>query len=348
MHAMTRREWLGAALAIVSGCAARGANGPSPRDHLADGIQTVAGPIAPDRLGVTLMHEHLLVDFIGAAEVSASRYDPDAVFTAVLPHLQQVRRLGCDTLVECTPAYLGRDPRLLRRLAEVSGVNILSNTGYYGAAKDKHLPAHAFKETAEQLAARWIAEASSGIDTTGIKPAFMKIGVDGSPLSDVDARLVKAAALTHRATGLPIASHTGTGAAALEQLDLLERAGVSPRVFIWVHAHGERDGTFHVRAAKRGAWVEFDGVSEASVARHVDLVRRMRAEGLLGHVLVSHDAGWYRVGEPGGGAFRPYDTVFTKLIPAVRAAGIADSEVRQLFVANPRAALTPRVYVVRD
>jgi phosphotriesterase-related protein len=84
------------------------------------------------------------------------------------------------------------------------------------------------------------------------------------------------------------------------------------------------------------------------VARHVDLVRRMRAEGLLGHVLVSHDAGWYRVGEPGGGAFRPYDTVFTKLIPAVRAAGIADSEVRQLFVANPRAALTPRVYVGRD
>ena len=340
MHAVTRREWLGAALALVSGCAAHRSTDPAGRERSGNAVQTVAGPIAPDRLCVTLMHEHVLVDFIGAAQVSASRYDADAVFRAVLPHLQQLRRLGCDTLVECTPAYLGRDPRLLRRLAEASGLNILSNTGYYGAAKDKHLPAHAFTETAEQLAARWIAEAAHGIDDTDVRPAFMKIGVDGSPLSDVDARLVRAAALTHRESGIPIASHTSTGAAALEQLDLLEHASVSPRAFIWVHAHGERDATFHVRAAGRGAWVEFDGVSEASVARHVDLVRHMKSEGLLEQVLLSHDAGWYRVGEPGGGAFRPYDTVFTRFIPALRAAGFTDSEVRQLLIANPRAALT--------
>ena len=341
MHGVTRREWLGAALALASGCAARGGRERTAGPGAVNAIQTVTGPIAPDRLGVTLMHEHVLVDFIGAAEVSPSRYDHDAVFTAVLPHLQQVRRLGCDTLVECTPAYLGRDPRLLRRLSEASGVNILSNTGYYGAAKDKHLPSHAFKETAEQLAARWIAEAARGIDDTGIKPAFMKIGVDGSPLSDVDATLVRAAALTHGESGLPIASHTSSGAAALEQLDLLERARVSPRSFIWVHAHGERDATFHVRAARRGAWVEFDGVSERTIDLHVELLQRMKSEGLLGHVLLSHDAGWYRVGEPGGGRFRPYDTVFTKLIPALHAAGLTDSEVRQLLVANPRMAVTP-------
>ena len=251
------------------------------------------------------MHEHVLVDFIGAAEASPSRYDADAVFKAVLPHLQQAKTLGCDTLVECTPAYLGRDPRLLKRLSEASGVHILSNTGYYGAAKDKHLPAHAFDESAEQLAARWVRECARGIDDTGIKPAFMKIGVDESPLSPVDAKLVRAAAIAHRETGVPIASHTTTGAAALEELDLLEAAAVPLSAFIWVHAHAERDETFHVRAARRGAWVEFDGISPASVARHVALVGHMKAEGLLRHVLVSHDAGWYRVGEPGGGQFRP-------------------------------------------
>ena len=127
----------------------------------------MTGPVAADRLGMTLMHEHVLVDFIGAAEVSPSRYDADAVFKAVLPHLHQARRLGCETLVECTPAYLGRDPQLLKRLSEASGVHILSNTGYYGAAKDKHLPAHAFDETAEQLAARWMRECERGIDDTG-------------------------------------------------------------------------------------------------------------------------------------------------------------------------------------
>jgi phosphotriesterase-related protein len=338
---LSRREWLGGALAVLSGCTRRA----SPRmaaGNAAHPVETVTGPFAGDRLGVTLIHEHLLVDFIGAAAVSPSRYDPDAVFKFVLPHVEQARRLGCETLVECTPAYLGRDPRLLRRVSEASGVRILTNTGYYGAANDKHLPAHAFTETAEQLAARWVGEIERGVDDSGIKPAFMKIGVDGSPLSEIDRKLVDAAALTHRATGLTIASHTSTGAAALEQLDALEGAGVPAAAFIWVHAHGERDDTFHARVGTRGAWVEFDGVSEASVERHVQLVARMKAQALLGRVLVSHDAGWYRVGEPGGGKFRPFDTIFTALVPALRTQGFTDAEVRQLLVTNPRAALTRR------
>ena len=129
----------------------------------------------------------------------------------------------------------------------------------------------------------------------------MKIGVDSGPLSEIDAKLVRAAALTHRATGLPIASHTGNGIAAREEIDLLERAGVPASSFIWVHAQSERDDTFHIDAGKRGAWVEFDGISEASVSRHVDLVRRMKTEGLFARVLsltrrrlVPRRRGWRR------------------------------------------------------
>lgn len=345
---MSRRAWLSSICAVLSGCAARDQNPQRSSVRPARQIQTVTGPIAADRLGLTLMHEHVLVDFVGADRVSASRYNDEEVFKTVLPYLQQVRKLGCDTLVECTPAYLGRDPRLLRRLSAAAGLRILSNTGYYGAARDKHLPAHAFKETAEQLAERWIREATQGIDGTSIKPAFMKIGVDGSPLSKVDATLVRAAAITHRATGLPIASHTTSGAAAIEQLDILQQAGVPGSAFIWVHAHAERDGAFHVRAAQRGAWVEFDGLSDATLARHVELVNVMKEEGLLESVLISHDAGWYRVGEPAGGKFRPYDTLFTAFIPALRKAGFGAFDVRQLLIANPRAALTPRALTARD
>ena len=302
-------------------------------------VETVNGAISADGLGLTLMHEHVLVDFIGADQVGPHRYDAGHAFDVVLPHLRQAKSLGCETLVECTPAYLGRDVRLLQRLSDASGVTIVTNTGYYGAARDKHLPRQAFTETAEQLAARWTREAEEGIDGTSIKPAFMKIGVDEAPLSEVDAKLVRAAALTSRATGLPIASHTGSGAAAMAELALLEAAGVPASRFIWVHAHSERDTAFHVRAAKAGAWVEFDGISPDSVDRHVDLVRRMKAEGLLGRVLVSHDAGWYRVGEPGGGQFRPFDTLFTAFLPALRAAGFTAEDVRQLLVDNPRTAL---------
>ena len=300
-------------------------------------VHTVTGPV--EELGVTLMHEHVLVDFIGADLVDPRRYDADVAFKAILPHLLTARTHGCATLVECTPAYLGRDVRLLRRLAEASQLNILTNTGYYGAARDKHLPRHAFTETAGQLAARWTREFEQGIDGTGIRPAFMKIGVDEAPLSDVDAKLVRAAAMTSRATGLAIASHTGSGAAAMAEIELLERDAVPATRFIWVHAQSEPDTSWHARVAKAGAWVEFDGIADASLARHVELVRHMKELALLDRVLVSHDAGWYRVGEPNGGAFRGFGTLFTAFLPALARAGFTSGEVQQLLVDNPRRAL---------
>lgn len=335
---VSRREWLAECLVLMG--VPSMATAAAQVTTAGRTIHTVSGPIDPSSLGLTLMHEHVLVDFIGAAEVSSSRYDPDAVFARVLPHLQQLRTLGCATLVECTPAYLGRDPRLLRRLAEASGLHILSNTGYYGANQDRHLPAHAFSERADELAARWTREWERGIDDTGIKPAFMKIGVDAGLLSTVDAKLVRAAALTHRATSLPIASHTGNGVAAFEEMDLIEQLGVPLSAFIWVHAQAETDTSRHRHAASRGAWVEFDGISEKSVDEHVACVLAMRDAGHLDRVLVSHDAGWYRVGEPAGGAFRPFDTLFTRFVPALKAAGVSDPDVRRLLVDNPRRALT--------
>lgn len=336
-HGASRRAWLAGCLGLWAGGVTSGCLGATPQaDRTARPVHTVTGAVEASALGLTLMHEHLLVDFIGAADVHPSRYDADDVFRRVLPHLVSLKARGAATLVECTPAYLGRDPRLLRRLSEASGLQILTNTGYYGANQDRHLPPHAFTETAEALAGRWIREWEDGIDGTGIKPAFMKIGVDAGPLSAVDAKLVRAAAITHRTTGLPIAAHTGNGTAALEQLDLLEAAGVRLSSFIWVHAQSEQDTSLHARAAARGAWVSFDGISDTSTDRHVALVRQMMAAGHLDRVLVSHDAGWYRVGEPYGGHFRPFDTLFTRFIPALRAAGATDADVTQLLMVNPR------------
>ena len=149
--------------------------------------------------------------------------------------------------MECTPAYLGRDPVLLQRLSRAASLQILTNTGYYGAANDKFLPPHAFTESADQLAARWIREARDGIDGTGVRPAFMKIGVDAGPLSAVDEKLVRAAARTHRATGLPIYSHTGNGIAALARGGgARRRARAAGRVR--VGARAERNGPCRARA----------------------------------------------------------------------------------------------------
>jgi phosphotriesterase-related protein len=332
---MNRREFLRVGTAVA--CL------PVLSRGQADAAVTVAGPIQPAQLGMVLPHEHVLVDFIGADRVSRSRYDAEEVFEVALPHLQRVGELGCQTLVDCTPAYIGRDPMLLKRLSQASRVQILTNTGYYGAGQGKYLPKHAASETADELAARWLAEWHDGIEGTGTRPGFIKIGVDGGPLGEINGKLIRAAARVHLKSGLTIAAHTGDGTAATEQLGAVREEGVNGSAFIWVHAQSERDTALHARAAEQGAWVEFDGIAPETVAQHVELVKTMKACGHLGRVLVSHDAGWYQVGEPLGGKFRSYETLFTEFLPALKAAGFSDAEIKQLTVDNPRSAFTIRV-----
>ncbi|TLN01018.1 phosphotriesterase, partial [bacterium] len=94
-------------------------------------IRTVLGDIAPADLGITLVHEHILCDFIGADKVSKERYDVNEVFNVMLPYLSEIHRLGVRGFVDCTPAYLGRDVQLLADLSKASGIQILTNTGLY-------------------------------------------------------------------------------------------------------------------------------------------------------------------------------------------------------------------------
>jgi len=303
---------------------------------------TVTGPLSATDMGATLPHEHVFLDFIGAAEVSKDRYDPDEIFEATLPYLEQVKGLGCDTLVECTPAYIGRDASLLKRLAKESGLNVLTNTGYYGAGRNKFLPRHALSETANELATRWLNEWKDGIDGTSIRPGFIKIGVDSGKLTYVHRNLVRAAARAHLGSGLTIAAHTGDGVAAMDELSVLKDEGVSPSAMIWVHAQNERDAEVHARAAELGAWVEFDNVSTKNLERHVKLVLEMKERGFLNRVLISHDAGWYEIGKPDGGEFRPYDALFNEFLPALKEAGFTHEEIQQLLVINPREAFTIR------
>jgi phosphotriesterase-related protein len=299
---------------------------------------TVRGRVPAADLGMTLVHEHVLVDFVGADTVSPDRYDRDDAYRKALPHLRQAYGLGVRTLVECTPAYLGRDPQLLVRLSQATDLHIVTNTGYYGAADDRFVPAHAYDESTRALADRWIAEWRDGIDGTEVRPGFMKIGVDSGPLSAIDRKLVEAAAITHAATGLAIASHTGDGVAAHEELDVLASRGIPLQAFIWVHAQSEKDVDVIRRAAQRGAWISLDGISASSADRHVELVLALADGGLLRQVLVSHDAGWYRVGEPDGGEYRPHDAIFTHVLPRLRER-LGDAGVTQLLVDNPARAL---------
>jgi phosphotriesterase-related protein len=263
------------------------------------------------------------------------------VIKKVLPHLLEIKAKGIKTIAECTPAFIGRDVLLLQKLSRQSGLTILTNTGYYGASDNKYLPKWAFTETAEQLAARWIREFENGIDGTDIKPGFIKTGVNGGSLSEVHQKLIKAAAITHLKTGLTICSHTGPALPAREEIEILKKEGVNPAAFVWVHANGTNEE--FTELAQAGCWISLDGISEGSLDKHADLIVFLKNKGFLKQVLISHDAGWYRPGEPNGGDFRSYTTISDKLLPLLKQKGITDADIRQLMIGNPANVFTIRV-----
>jgi phosphotriesterase-related protein len=315
-------------------------------------IITVGGPVLSPEMGQCLSHEHVLVDWIGAAESGPHRWDRDSVIERVLPYLMEITELGVKTFIDCSPAYLGRDPLLLLELSRRTGLNIITNTGYYGAVDNRFIPGYAWNETAEDLARRWIGEYENGIDGTGIRPGFIKIGVkEDAPLSELHAKLVRAAAITHRETGLVIKSHTGGDIPAMGQISLLIEENISPEAFIWTHAQNGSLGA-QVMAAWLGAWISLDGVNitgsdedetPGNMDWYVERLSVLRKAGLLGRVLISHDAGWYDAGEPGGGGYRGYSDIHRHLLPALRDNGFTPEEIEMLVSSNPARAFAVRV-----
>jgi phosphotriesterase-related protein len=305
------------------------AGGPAARH-----VMTVNGPVGPDQFGTTLAHEHVLVDFVGAAGITPDRYDSEVVLAKVRPHVEEVAALGVRSIVECTPMFLGRDPALLQRLSRATGVSFVTNTGLYGARAGMFLPGYAAAESAARLARRWIQESRTGIEDTGVRPGLLKCGVNPAPvLSEMDRKLVEAAALTHLETGLAIAVHTGPGPGR-EQIAILRDHGVPARAFIWTHAQNARDDDL-LAAAGEGAWISLDGIQRQSLARHVAACSLLKERGHLRQVLVSHDAGWYDPAKPEGGPFRPYTELFATFLPALRERGFTDADIRQLLERNP-------------
>lgn len=301
-------------------------------------FNSVSGTHSIDSMGLTLIHEHMLVDFIGADSVSADRYNRDSVIQKVLPYLLEVKKFGVKTILECTPSFLGKDPELLRLLSEQSGIQLVTNAGFYGAVNGKYLPKYAFTETSEQLADRWIAEFENGIGDSGIKPGFIKISVNAeTPLREVDAKLVRAAGLTYQKTGLRIASHTGPWFAAEQEVEILQEMGIDPSAFVWVHAQNEPDFANFKKAAELGVWISWDGIGW-EVDSYVDRLLFAKEKGFLDQVLISHDAGWYKPGEVNGGDFQPFMAIFTNLIPELDARGFGEEDWNMLLIDNPKRA----------
>lgn len=313
-------------------------------------IMTVTGKVGLENLGRILPHEHVTTDFLGAEIKPQPRYPREMAVTTILPHLKNLKENGYGLIFECTPNYIGRDVELLQVLSELTGLKIVTNTGYYAAVNKKFLPKHAYTESKEALAERWEKEWQEGIGDTGIRPGFIKLGVGKGPLDAIEEKLLQAAIILHKKSGLQMAMHTGDGEAALSEYQIISAAGVDGKNMIWVHAQNGKDEE-RLALAQKGVWISLDGVSSEKLDSYASMIHVLKENQLLSRLLISHDYGWGVEDENGTiklvpfdkGKNVPYQTIKELLIPKLQKLGFTKAEIDLITTKNPIKAysLTP-------
>ena len=302
-------------------------------------IYTVKGKIPVKNLNFSLTHEHIMSNF-GAEATYVAKYDTALLVKQVVPYLKIIKSQGVVSIFDCTAAYFGRDVNLLKALSDSTGMQIITNTGFYGASNDIYIPKYAFKATEKELARLWIAEFENGINQTGIKPGFIKLGFDEGEPSEIDIKLFRAGILTHLKTGLTMVVHTGNNPnAANLQLKLLNEKKVKPDAWVWAHANKITDPGLLIKAASKGAWISLDGVNESNVSEYVKKIEIFKTQKLLNKLLLSHDGNSF----PKGGKVRKYEAIQNDLIPELLKLGYTKNDINQLMIKNPQEAFMIKV-----
>jgi phosphotriesterase-related protein len=196
--------------------------------------------------------------------------------------------------------------------------------------------------TVDDLARLWIGELTQEIEGSPVTAGFIKLAMSDNGPTEIEIRNLQAAAIASLETGAVIASHTPNGAVVQAEMRVLEKTGVNLERFVWVHADAEPDPTYHLEAARRGAYVEFDAIgARPDPTAQVDYTMALIEAGYTDRILLSHDAGWYEPGQPGGrptGGVRGFTALFEDFIPLLRRRGIQEHIMRKITVENPYLA----------
>src|SRR5688572_8440424 len=246
--------------------------------------QTVLGPIDTARLGVTLPHEHLLIDFEvmftepAAASDKGLAHQPVTLanvgwvrqnFNANLDNLRLLdeqtaqdeimlfQRAGGQTVVDPTNVSLARDPLALARISRATGLNIVMGAGYYVAAAH---PADMDRRSEDSLVREIVGEVTVGVGTTGVKAGL--IGEIGNtwPWTENEKKVVRAAVEAQRQTGAPLMIHPGRDQTApMQLLELVRKQGGDLQRTIMCHIERTiSDERLLYDLAATGIWLEYD------------------------------------------------------------------------------------------
>jgi len=301
-------------------------------------VVTVNGPICPEELGVTLSHDHVLVDAWGMTpgfENYGTILDNEELAVDELKHF---RRSGGRSICDPTNIGIGRDPEALRRISRASDVHIVMGSAWY---RERVYPPYVFQEHPDRLADRLVKELTEGVGDTGIRPGFIgEIGTERFFISPAQERVFRAAARAQRRTGCPLMTHTTHwGELAIEQLDLLAEEGVPADRVIVSHL-GDRPGVrWWLPIAERGAWLDIDNLAFSDYAPlevRADNVVALWKAGYGSQIMLSNDICAINqlifYGGPG------YGNVITNFYPLLRARGLTDEQIHIMTVTNPSKA----------
>jgi phosphotriesterase-related protein len=184
-----------------------------------------------------------------------------------------------------------------------------------------------------------LGELEGFIGGTGVQAGWVKLSAGDDGLTPVETKILRAAARAARSAGSAIGSHTIRGRVVRDQLDILEECGFPAVRFICIHAQAEPDFELNLDAARRGAWISYDGIGGGDDELYLVRIKAMIAAGFGGQVMLSHDRGYYSPAEPGGGTPKPFTYLCETFLPKLRVAGVSEEDIRLMTISNPFRAL---------
>lgn len=344
--------------------------------QLSGKVQTVLGLLEPSQLGVTLPHEHLLIDFtcmfrepedpegkrlsrevLSLENVGWVRYHwnsslDNLVITdeaVVISETQRFVRAGGSAIVDATSIGINRDPFALARIAKAAKVHLVMGAGYYVEATH---PPDMDHWSVEDIAGWMVLDITEGVDGTGIKAGILgELGCTW-PLTENERKVLQAAALAQRRTGVALLVHPGRHEKApMEILTILRDAGADLDRTIMSHI----DRTvFDIEQLKEiaatGCYLEYDqfGIESSyyplnpmldmlNDAQRMDYIPQLIAEGLVKQVLLAQDIyAKHRMANYGG---HGYDHLLTNIVPRMKLREIKEEDIQTMLVENPRRVL---------
>jgi phosphotriesterase-related protein len=255
------------------------------------------------------------------------------VVALMAPEIERIKARGITALVECSTVGVGRRADLDRAVSEATGFPIVVPTGIY---REPWVPPFAQEASEDVLAAWMLGELEGEIESSGVQAGWIKISAGDDGITPVEEKILRAAARVGAKTDAVIGSHTIKGRVVMDQLDIIEAAGYAAERFISIHTQAEEDFAMHLAVARRGAWIEYDGIGGwGEDETYIRNIHSILDAGLGGQLMLSHDRGWFDPALPGGGTPKPYTYLSDTFLPKLAASGVDAATVDMLTRDNP-------------